>query len=187
MYRFEKMFWGLYMRGKMIFRWIDLRLIVFIILLPLFTAYSQSESDTTNEKYVLGPVSWQQWQQEAGWESYIPAEYVPDKSKIKQIESLTRKDEITYYVFSGSWCSDSKSEVPKMFRLFDEANVSPDRIKLYGVDRNKTEPTGTAKTYNIERVPTLVLVKGSKEIGRVTEYPRPEMSWEDEILEIIRK
>ena len=47
------------------------------------------------------------------------------------------------------------------------------------------EPTGTAKSFHIERVPTLAVLSNEKEKGRITD--RPEVSWENDIIKMLSK
>ncbi|MGA2298573.1 MAG: hypothetical protein ABSG15_13590, partial [FCB group bacterium] len=59
-----------------------------------------------------------------------------------------------------------------------------DKIDLYGVDRQKQEPTGTATLYKLEKVPTMIIFAGESEIGRIVETPKK--SWDEDIVDIIR-
>ncbi len=83
----------------------------------------------------------------------------------------TLEDDADYIVVLGTWCPDSKREVPRFLKAADSAGIPASRIRLYGVDRQKKGPDAAPETYNIERVPTFIVLKGGKEIGRVVESP----------------
>jgi thiol-disulfide isomerase/thioredoxin len=86
-------------------------------------------------------------------------------------------------VFLGTWCSDSKREVPRFLRIVDAAGISMDRITLYALDRKKASPEGVEARYGIERVPTFIFLKKESELGRIVETPRTTL--EGDILAIL--
>lgn len=86
-------------------------------------------------------------------------------------------------VFLGTWCGDSKREVPRFLRVVDAAGIPMDRITLHALDRKKTSPDGTEVRYRIERVPTFIFLKKETEIGRIVETPKTTL--EGDILTIL--
>ena len=86
-------------------------------------------------------------------------------------------------VFFGTWCGDSKREVPHFLKIADEAGIDSARIKLYGLDRSKKSQDGVSAGYGIERVPTFIFLRDGKEVGRITE--KPQGSLESDMLTIL--
>lgn len=86
-------------------------------------------------------------------------------------------------VFLGTWCSDSKREVPRFLKIVDAAGIPADRITLLALDRKKTSPEGMEVRYGIERVPTFIFLKKETEIGRIVETPQTTL--EGDILTIL--
>jgi thiol-disulfide isomerase/thioredoxin len=78
-------------------------------------------------------------------------------------------------VFLGTWCSDSRREVPRFLKVADEAGMPRDSVTLFAVDRSKISKDGTTGEYRIERVPTFIFFKEGKEIGRIVESPEATM------------
>lgn len=76
-----------------------------------------------------------------------------------------------FTVFFGFWCPDSKREVPRFLKVADLAGIPPGRIKLYSLDRSKKSSDGLTQEFKIERVPTFIVLRNGKEIGRITEFP----------------
>ena len=158
----------------------------YLLLTVIFALVLSGCATTKHEKEIItGEFTWNQWQQQAGWHDYDAAEYEPGDFLIGQLSSLVKDNDITFLLFAGSWCGDSESEVPKIFKLFGKAGIPLDKIKLFGVDRDKREPSGVAEVYNIQRVPTLIVLKAGKEVGRIVEFP--ETSWEEDIFKILIK
>ena len=76
-----------------------------------------------------------------------------------------------FLVFFGTWCSDSRREVPHFLKIADDCGIDSSRIRLYGVDRSKKSRDGLTETYHIDRVPTFIFLKNGTEVGRITEKP----------------
>ena len=92
-------------------------------------------------------------------------------------------DSVDYFVFLGTWCGDSKREVPRFLKLADSASIAADRIHLYALDRTKTSKDGVSERFRVERLPTFVLMKNGRELGRIVETPK--LSVEEDILNIL--
>jgi thiol-disulfide isomerase/thioredoxin len=90
-----------------------------------------------------------------------------------------------FLVFFGSWCSDSKREVPRFMKIADLAGVPAERIRLHGLDRSKKSPDGFADPYSIVRVPTFIVLRGGREEGRIVE--RPLGTLEGDLLTILAR
>ncbi|HNO55358.1 MAG TPA: thioredoxin family protein, partial [Chitinophagaceae bacterium] len=79
-------------------------------------------------------------------------------------------DSIQLLVFMGTWCEDSHFVIPKFFALTDAAGFPQNRITLIGVDRNKKTLSHLSEALNMDKVPTIIVMKHGKEMGRVVEY-----------------
>ncbi|MFN0158675.1 MAG: thioredoxin family protein [Bacteroidota bacterium] len=92
-------------------------------------------------------------------------------------------DSIEAIVFFGTWCGDSKREVPGFLRIVEQANFPRERIKFYALDRTKKSPDGLTDQYGIERVATFIFLKRGIEVGRITE--KPSSTLEADMLSIL--
>jgi thiol-disulfide isomerase/thioredoxin len=86
-------------------------------------------------------------------------------------------------VFFGTWCPDSRREVPHFLKIADSAGVPEGRIRLYAVDRSKKGPDDLTDKYGIDRVPTFIMLRDGREVGRIVEYPRTTL--EGDLLAIL--
>lgn len=80
----------------------------------------------------------------------------------------------TIEIFLGTWCGDSRREVPRMLKVLQVAQMDTNNIKLIFVDNSqstyKQSPEGEQQNKNIHRVPTFILYD-AKEMGRIVETP----------------
>jgi len=78
-------------------------------------------------------------------------------------------------VFLGTWCGDSRREVGRLWRAFDDlsgpegAFVPPFEIEYIGVDREKEEPVERTGGLDIQYVPTVIVYRDGQEVGRIIE------------------
>ncbi len=117
------------------------------------------------------------------WYSTGVADYTPKKKHIRKLKPALSA--YSMVVVMGTWCGDSKDLIPKLHNVLVAAEYPMAKVTLYGVDRAKTAGNGIEKTYNITRVPTIILFDGTKEIGRITESV--EKSMEADLRSIIEK
>lgn len=94
--------------------------------------------------------------------------YTPNKAALEGLQK--HKDSIQLLVFMGTWCEDSHVIIPKFYSLLDAAAFPKNRVTLIGVDRNKVTLSHLAEALNIKSVPTIIILKNGKELGRVVEY-----------------
>jgi thiol-disulfide isomerase/thioredoxin len=94
--------------------------------------------------------------------------YSPNANAITGLKRLS--DTLQLIVFMGTWCEDSQFIIPKFFMLMDAAGFPANRITLIGVDRNKKTLSHLTEALNVINVPTIMVMKGGVEMGRVVEY-----------------
>lgn len=107
-------------------------------------------------------------------------EYTTNKQVVGEISKHIHK--LTIKAFMGTWCGDSRREMPRFYKILDETKFDLDYFQLICVDRTKTYDD-QEKGLNIIRVPTIIFYNNGKEIGRYVEYPRETI--EKDILKIV--
>lgn len=122
------------------------------------------------------------WNQLPDWKEEYDL-FKPDPVTVGKFSNITRPFQIICVL--GTWCSDSRVGVPPFLKTLESANNPNLSITLYAVDRNKQDPYEIAKKYNVDRVPTFIVLSGNKEIGRMVEFP--ENSFETDFLNILEK
>lgn len=73
--------------------------------------------------------------------------------------------------FIGTWCEDSQQHLPVLMDVISLSNYPLDKLKLYALDRDKKSMNKEEKIYAVEWLPTIIVLKDGKEIGRITEHP----------------
>ncbi len=129
----------------------------------------------------VGPMAIEDALELPGWFSEDFLTYVPQPEYHNAIPYLMEDVEILCIM--GTWCSDSKREVPRMIRILQTKNIAPEKLRLIAVDRTKRDPAGVALNYGVDRVPTFIFLRNGLEIGRIVEAPLASL--EKDMLGII--
>lgn len=128
------------------------------------------------KKKILGTCSVNDLKQEpfSTWYTSGLNEYIPNTEILDQLKKQ-KTSKITFKVFFGSWCGDSKRELPRMSKIFNELSIPEGNIQWIAVDDSSTfykqSPQREEKGLNIYRVPTFIAYDKNVEIGRITEFP----------------
>jgi len=113
--------------------------------------------------------------------------YVVDSFTCNFIKPLLAGKSVT--IFMGTWCGDSKREVPRVLKMLDCCGFSEKNITLVMVSNKDTlykkSPQHEEAGRNIVRVPTIIIEQKGTEVGRIVEFPK--MSLEKDMLSILRK
>lgn len=162
-------------------------LILFFITLT-FNSFSQFELIDDEEdggKMLVGLASRSALMNEhfADWYFDGYDEYTINEDYVNEISQLMEEIKITIVI--GTWCSDSRREVPQFYKIMDALKFDDDNIKFIAVDRNKTTELYNIDELNIKFVPTFIFYHKEKELGRIVEIPNETL--EIDILEILLK
>ena len=118
----------------------------------------------------------------AWYDNYV--DYVPDSTIITSLS--VPHPNLKIEIFMGTWCSDSRREVPRFFKTVDESKfVQNNQINIWAVDRGKSLDSGLTDERGITIVSTFILYRNDKEIGRIIESPESE-NIETDLLTIIK-
>ena len=110
--------------------------------------------------------------------------YIPDAATMIELKKLVKKEKIK--IVFGSWCGDSKVNVPNFFKILDALKFKEKDVEIIAVDGNKKAENGIIDGLNIQRVPTFIVFdKSGKELGRIIEGPKSTL--EGDLLEIYKK
>ena len=96
--------------------------------------------------------------------------YEPDSEVIERLKNLS-DSELTITIVMGTWCPDSRREVPRFMKILDALKFPAGNVKFIGVDDVKIAPVEEYFTLNIQRVPTMIFYKNKVEAGRIIENP----------------
>lgn len=115
---------------------------------------------------------------ESQYEMYKPAE-----KYIEQMKGTINNFDIT--IVFGSWCSDSKIQLGRFYKVLDKAGFKNIHLKTIGVNRDKNALSVNIKNLDIKLVPTFIVYQNGVEIGRIVETPKK--SFEKDLAKILKK
>ncbi len=96
----------------------------------------------------------------------------------------TDNDSISIKIVLGTWCPDSRREVPRFMRITDLWQFPAAKINFIGVDNAKLSPVGEYESLDIQRVPTFIIYKNNIESGRIIETPKTSL--EQDLVNILK-
>ena len=94
-------------------------------------------------------------------------------------------DSLEITIVLGTWCSDSRREFPRFYKILEHLNYMFDDLTIIAVNRTKEAENTPVYKLTIELVPTIIFYKQGTEIGRIIESP--VFSLEKDIQEILLK
>ncbi|HEX7847327.1 MAG TPA: thioredoxin family protein [Chitinophagaceae bacterium] len=141
-------------------------------------------SERPNEKTLKGIISREVLEADTSFKWFTENQkgYTPHSEGVSALKQYG--DSIELLVFMGTWCEDSHFIIPRFFSLVDAAGFDKKRITLIGTDRNKKTLSHLCEALNVNNVPTIIVMKAGKEVGRVIEYGKTGM-WDKELGEAI--
>jgi len=139
------------------------------------------EDPNTGQPMIVGSIVLEDLKQEPFEEWYASGLQGYDVD-LQLISAIDNPNGYTYEVFLGTWCADSRREVPKIAKIFQTLDIAPENVQYVCVDRDKISPGNEHVGKDIRYVPTVIVSKNNEEIGRIVETPIGTI--ESDLLEI---
>jgi hypothetical protein len=130
--------------------------------------------------YLIGPLT------RVAWSAFAPelepgaASYQPSPDIVEALAAAGR--EVRIVCVLGTWCSDSRREVPRFWKVMAACGLPPESLQMLAVGRaddpaaaaweaqRGLEP-GYRARYGVELVPTFIVYEDGLELGRIVETP----------------
>ncbi len=163
------------------------RIFILLMLIILVSCNHGSNKIITDEKtgkpMLIGStdLSAFNYPEFSDWYDAEYSAYEPDDFIIEQLKSNLKNIDIE--IFMGTWCGDSRREVPRFIKILDLIEYDKNKLQIINVDRNKRSPQKAEKNKTIEYVPTIIFLNNNVEIGRIIEYPI--ITLESDMLDIL--
>ena len=157
---------------------IKLHFIYILLFLPIYGQVHAQAIDT-----LIGTFDRTAFEQEP-YSSWYNQEYQSYEVMEKQLDQLSFGENIHVDIVLGTWCSDSRREVPRFLKILDQKSIGADSYTLIGLNRKKMAPGFDAVKWEIDFVPTFIFLEDGKEIGRIIETP--ELSMEEDMIRILK-
>lgn len=156
-------------------RTVFLLITLFYISITFSQTLNTVVTDTRGNKKLLGQVNKKGLTQAPfkDWFNKNQNAYLENSKVISALKANLKDYKIK--AFFGSWCGDSKRELPRLYKILEDANYPMNQLEVIGVDRTakayKKAPNGEEKGLNIHKVPTFIFYKDGKEVSRIVESP----------------
>jgi len=111
--------------------------------------------------------------------------YEPQSDVLLRLRLIQDIDELEVIIVFGSWCGDSKREVPRFVKLAEQIGIQEPQIKMYATNRDKKCGEAIIDSLLTELVPTFYICRGGKLIGSIVEFPINSL--EEDLLAILLK
>lgn len=147
--------------------------------------YSISTDDQTGSLVFKGPITLSDLNGEPSfkWMKKGQDSYSPDQNAIVYLRRALPP--YTLIVLMGTWCDDSQNLIPKLAKVLQQTKFPADHLAMWGVDRAKETGGIESKTFQLKKVPTIIVYKGNHEVGRIVESVN--RSVEVDLAQIIQK
>ncbi len=117
----------------------------------------------------------------SGWWNSTFNKYEVDSTAVEKLK--VKLEDVDIKIVMGTWCHDSKREVPRFFKILDEISYPTEKVTLITVNRDKQGLENEVEGLDIKLVPTFIFYKNEKELDRIVEVPYESL--EQDMLEII--
>ncbi len=107
--------------------------------------------------------------------------YEVDSADVEELK--VKLDDVDIKIVMGTWCSDSRTEVPHFYKILDEINYPNEKVTLINVNRDKEGLENEVEGLDINFVPTFIFYRTGEEIGRIIEMPYETL--EKDMLELV--
>jgi thiol-disulfide isomerase/thioredoxin len=108
--------------------------------------------------------------------------YIPDMDALNQLSQKGFKN-FQIRIVMGTWCSDSRREVPRFIKILDGINFQLNSLTIINVDTDKQAKKTIVAEMEVIRIPTFIVYINGAEKERIVESP--EISLEKDLLKII--
>lgn len=151
-------------------------ILTIILFFALISTYAQTMNKMVNDT-TLGQEVLIDYCDRAGLESgefgeYYALEYEDYQVNDSLVKLISKKiNDFDITIVFGSWCSDSEQQVPHFYKILDHAGYDDSKLKIIAVNRQKKAAEVHIADLHIELVPTFIIYKKGKEMGRIVETP----------------
>lgn len=164
----------------------DGKVLILFFLLVFVSSEMRSQEVTKEDIVVTGycsPEDLKARPECSGW--FVPgyAGYEPEAQVMQELKTLSHGS-YTFAIVLGTWCSDSREQVPRFFKIFDAAGFIAADLSMICVSKDKKAEGIDLSGLGIVKVPTFIIYLDDVEIGRIVETPAATI--EQDMLTIFR-
>ncbi|OMP75060.1 hypothetical protein BW716_32175 [[Flexibacter] sp. ATCC 35208] len=135
--------------------------------LLLATTLSYAQSTASNGRKVLkGKIEMKTLMNDSSFAWFYAGvnKYQPNENMLNYIKD--NRGKFTVVAIIGTWDDESRRLLPALYKIMILAGSPDEQIHTYGADEKLQ--TGTQAGYQTKKLPTFIIVRDGKELGRVS-------------------
>jgi len=157
-----------------------------IVSFPQTGKFNQTTFDSIAREEILTGYCTRDGLEKGVFTGYFKDEYQNYKPDTAAINKLSgHLGDVSTTIIMGTWCSDSREQVPRFFRILDAIHTPHGEITIICVNKKKLCRDIPLDEYALTKVPTFIFKRNSAEAGRIIETPSDSI--EKDLLGIISK
>ncbi|MGC4058856.1 MAG: thioredoxin family protein [Chitinophagaceae bacterium] len=127
-----------------------------------------TKDQNTGQTMYVGRCTFDDLNDEASfsWLTTSSNSYNPDPLVVEELKKNLPSCNLV--IFMGTWCEDTQNLLPKLYKTMLLAHCFTN-YNMYAVDRNKVSKENEQQAYGVTMVPTIIVTKNGKELGRIVE------------------
>jgi hypothetical protein len=134
------------------------------LLLPILSVARQAAEAITRDKILANGQEWK--------DKYD--KYEPPAELLNNLKGMIGSN-LKIDVYLGLWCPDSRNNVPPFIKILDHLGVTIP-VRYFGVPRKASKDVKYyVEEMDVQKVPTFIVYRDGKEIGRIVENPKESM------------
>jgi hypothetical protein len=134
------------------------------LLFPVLSIGRQAAEEITKDKILANGQEWK--------DKYD--KYEPPAEILNNLKGMLGSN-VKIDVYLGLWCPDSRNNVPPFVKILDRLGVTIP-VRYFGVPRKASRDVKYyVEEMDVQKVPTFILYRDGKEIGRIVENPKADM------------
>ena len=156
-----------------------------MLVIALIMSVSICNAQEKNNEMLLGVITSADLQK-APYESWYNKgnnEYQVDEASLENLKTLMKGVDVK--IMMGTWCHDSKREVPRFYKMLSVSGISEGQVEMIALDKKKKAPNGEIDNIEITNTPTFIFYKNGQEMNRIVE--RPVESLEEDLVKILKE
>ncbi|MBK7149279.1 MAG: hypothetical protein IPH78_10770 [Bacteroidetes bacterium] len=111
-------------------------------------------------------------------------QYALQEVVVDEMRSMVEK--MQFVIVMGTWCEDSHYEFPRLIKLMDALGVVRKNLQIFAVNKTKDAPEEVIATYQVSKVPLLLVKKPEDSQWKVVATEKPQISWEVDLLNVLK-
>jgi hypothetical protein len=161
---------------------------IFVLLISCDAPVNQEVVNYDGETILVGDMDWEGLTSAPYGTWFINGykEYVVDSVALQPL--VGNMSGVHISVFVGTWCDDSKYQLPQFYKILDFLKYDLGELRVVGLERLEDTqlvgPNQQAPTNDIGFVPTYIFYQEDVEQGRITEFP--QQSLEKDMAKIVQ-